>query len=189
VSEAASTGLGVGLVRGINVGPTTAVGMAELAASFEAAGFSAVKTLLRSGNVVFEGPGRFGSSGDDRAAAVERELADRSGVSARVLLLPAKEFRRVADENPLLDVGDDFSKLVVTFLGADPMPRTLEVPDADAIAPELVSVGHQAIYQWCPLGVSKTRLTASFWRQLSPAATARNWRTVLRIRGELDSRT
>ena len=186
-----STGseLAVGLVRGINVGPTTAVSMSDLAASFEAAGFSGVRTMLRSGNVVFEASGVVGGPGDDRAEAVARELAKRSGVSARVLIVPEKEFRRIAAENPLLDAGDDFSKQVVTFLGAEPMPTALEVPAAEAIAPEVVAVGRQAIYQWCPLGVSKTRLTASFWRQLSPAATARNWRTVLRILEELDARS
>ncbi len=182
-------GLGVGLVRGINVGPTTAVAMSDLVASFEEAGFTGVRTLLRSGNVVFEVSGKLGASGDDRASAVEGGLTKRSGVSARVLLLPEEEFRRVAAGNPLLDDGDDFSKLVVTFLGAEPMPGALDVPSPESIAPEIVVVGRQAIYQWCPLGVSKTRLTAAFWRQLSPAATARNWRTVLRILGELDART
>ncbi|WP_345764324.1 DUF1697 domain-containing protein [Diaminobutyricibacter sp. McL0608] len=179
----------VGLVRGINVGPSTAVAMDDLAASFEAVGFTAVRTLLRSGNVVFELPAGSALSVDRSAAKVERELAGRSGVAARILLIPGAEFRRIAAENPLLDDGDDFSKQVVTFLGAEPMPKKVEVPDAYSIAPEVVAVGRQAIYQWCPLGVSKTRLTAAFWRQLSPAATARNWRTVLRILGELDART
>jgi uncharacterized protein (DUF1697 family) len=116
-------------------------------------------------------------------------LSARSGVDARVLLVSEAEFRRIAAENPLLEAGDDFSKQVVTFLGAEPMPSRLEVPAAESIAPEVVAVGRQAIYQWCPLGVSKSRLAAPFWRQLSPAATARNWRTVQRILGELDART
>ena len=181
--------LGVGLVRGINVGPTSAVAMSDLAASFEAAGFTSVRTLLRSGNVVFESSGEVDAARDGTATAVERELAARSGVAARVLLVPEAEFRRIASENPLLAAGDDFSKQVVTFLGAERMPSTLDVPAAESIAPEVVAVGRQAIYQWCPLGVSKTRLTAAFWRQLSPVATARNWRTVLRILGELGART
>jgi uncharacterized protein (DUF1697 family) len=180
---------GVGLVRGINVGRSSAVAMPDLAASFEAVGLTGVRTLLRSGNVVFESSDELDTSADRVASAVERELAARSGVSARVLIVPEKEFRRIASEDPLLDAGDDFSKQVVTFLGAEPMPSGLVVPDPESIAPELVAVGRQAIYQWCPLGVSKTKLTAAFWRQLSPAATARNWRTVLRILGELDART
>ena len=179
--------LGVGLVRGINVGRSSTVAMADLAASFEAVGFTNVRTLLRSGNVVFESDGS--SAAEDRADALQRELSERSGVSARVLVLAEAEFRRIAAENPLLDVGDDFSRQVVTFLGAEPMPTEVTVPEAASIAPEVVTVGRQAIYQWCPLGVSKTKLTAAFWRQLSPAATARNWRTVQRILEELDART
>ncbi|HEY2555909.1 MAG TPA: DUF1697 domain-containing protein [Diaminobutyricibacter sp.] len=184
---AARLKLGVGLVRGINVGPSSAVAMSDLAASFEAVGFTGVRTLLRSGNVIFEASD--GSGAGERAKAVEHELTARSGVSARVMLIAEEEFRRIATENPLLDAGDDFSKQVVTFLGAEPMPRRLDVPDAETIAPEVVAVGRQAIYQWCPLGVSKTKLPAAFWRQLDPAATARNWRTVQRILEELDART
>lgn len=178
--------VGVGLVRGINVGPTTAVAMSDLAAAFEVCGFTAVRTLLRSGNVVFESARRFGAAD---ASAVADALAARSGIASRVLLIGADEFRRVAQANPLLEVGDDLSKLVVTFLGEESAPAGLVPPEASAIAPEIVAVGERAVYQWCPLGVSKSRLTASFWKQLTPAATARNQRTVLRILAEVDGRT
>jgi uncharacterized protein (DUF1697 family) len=163
--------------------------MSDLAASFEAAGCTNIRTLLRSGNVVFAATGGSTPRWDREAPRVEKEIAARSGVSARVLLVPEAEFRRIAAENPLLDAGDDPSKQVVTFLGSEPMPKTLDVPAADSIAPEIVAIGNRAIYQWCPLGVSKTRLGPAFWRQLSPAATARNQRTVERILGELDART
>src|SRR5262245_54107358 len=47
----------IALLRGINVGRAKRISMAELKALFEALGFRNVRTLLNSGNVVFD-PGR-----------------------------------------------------------------------------------------------------------------------------------
>ena len=44
----------VGLLRGINVGGNTKVPMEELRHVCEGLGFTSVKTILNSGNVVFE---------------------------------------------------------------------------------------------------------------------------------------
>ncbi|WP_223690298.1 DUF1697 domain-containing protein [Leifsonia poae] len=175
---------GVGLVRGINVGASTKVSKTDLVAAFEGAGLGAVTTLLQSGNVVFD----IAQPLDALVASrVEAGLARRSGVSARVLLLEEGEFRRIAAENPLLGVADDFSKLVVTFVGGE-ISDELAAPSADGLAPEVVQLGRRAVYQWCPLGVSKSQLKPAFWRGLGGVMTGRNWRTVLRILEELDTR-
>lgn len=176
---------GVGLVRGINVGASTRVAKDDLAAAFADAGFERVSTFLQSGNVVFDAAAAPSAA---EAAAVESAIEKRSGVSARVILLTEKAFRAVAAANPLLAAGDDHSKLMVTFLD-HPVPSALSLPDADAIAPEVVSLGERAVYQWCPLGVSKSKLTPAFWREVGPVATGRNWRTVLRLIEELDARS
>ena len=42
------------LMRGVNVGTTKRIAMADLRAAFEAEGFGNVRTLLQSGNVVFD---------------------------------------------------------------------------------------------------------------------------------------
>jgi uncharacterized protein (DUF1697 family) len=175
---------GVGLVRGINVGPTTRVAKGDLLAAFADAGFTNAKSLLASGNAVFDAERAPGGS---ETSIVEEGIRSRSGVPARVLLLDEVEFR-IADENPLLGDGDDFSKLMVTFLGSD-LPDGFQVPPAADLAPELVRTGTRAIYQWCPLGVSKTKLKPSFWKRAGELATGRNWRTVLKLLEELDARS
>ncbi|WP_348790157.1 DUF1697 domain-containing protein [Leifsonia sp. NPDC080035] len=174
--------LGVGLIRGINVGGSTRVAKADLAASFEQAGFRDVVTLLQSGNVVFAADV---APTEADAATVSAELRRRSGVDAGVVLLTGPEFRRIAAANPLS--GDDDARLVVTFLDHE-VPRGIDVPEPDGLAPEELRLGTRAVYQWCPLGVSKSRVPASFWRSLGPVATARNQRTVQRILAELDRR-
>ncbi|GAA1443562.1 DUF1697 domain-containing protein [Leifsonia poae] len=175
---------GVGLVRGINVGPTTRVAKQQLVDAFEEAGLVDVRTFLASGNIVFDADR---APGESERRAVEAGIEARSGVAARVLLITEQEFRRIADANPLLDAGDDFSKLVVTFVGAD-LPDGVKVPPSDELAPELVRLGTRAVYQWCPLGVSKSKLPASFWKSVGEVATGRNWRTVLKLLEELDTR-
>ena len=154
----------VGLIRGINVGGASRVAKADLAAAFEAAGFREVVTLLQSGNVVFAADAA--PTAED-ARSVTAELHRRSGVDAGVVLLPEAEFRRVAAANPLS--GDDDARLVVTFLDHD-LPADVVAPDAESIAPEELRLGKRAVYQWCPLGVSKSRVKPAFWRSLGPVA-------------------
>ena len=56
--------------------------MADLRAVVEGLGYSDVRTLLNSGNVVFTG-----APGKDISARLEEALAARTGVSAKVIVL------------------------------------------------------------------------------------------------------
>lgn len=176
--------LGVGLVRGINVGGSARVGKAELAAAFESAGFTDVVTLLQSGNAVFRASGAPTRS---QATAVAAHLEESSGVTPGVVLLAEEGFRRIAEANPLLEASDDDSRLLVTFLDHD-LPAPVRAPEDAELAPELLRLGSRAVYQWCPLGVSKSVVPAAFWRSVGPVATGRNQRTIARILAELDRR-
>ena len=163
----------VALVRGINVGKAKQVSMADLAAVVDACGGTDVRTVLRSGNVVFT------AKEPVAGAAVEAELLRRTGVSSSVLLIGGAALLRVAADNPLLDVADDPSRLMVGFTSQPPDGSL--APDAATLAPEMLVVGEHAVYQWCPDGVMASRVPASFWRQVAPVVTVRNWRTVLRL--------
>jgi len=165
----------VALLRGINVGAANRITMVDLRAVFEALGHTGVTTLLQSGNVVFDSPRVLGAAA---VIALEDELANRSGIRCRILVLPAERFQAVLAANPLLEEADDPSLMVVTFLETAP-PADLKVP-TDLGAEKLV-IGTDAVYQWCPLGVSKSKVPVSFFRALGPAATARNLRTVGKI--------
>jgi uncharacterized protein (DUF1697 family) len=169
----------VALLRGINVGTANRISMTDLRSVFEALRYTDVTTLLQSGNVVFTAPRGLGPSA---TIALEDELANTTGVQARILVLDAARFLEVARANPLVPIADNDSLLVVTFLGAAP-PASLEVPTD--LEPEVLEVGDKAIYQWCPRGVSKSIVPPKFFRSLGPEATTRNWRTVKKIAGLL----
>ena len=170
----------VALLRGINVGTAKSVPMAKLAEVFGGLGFTGVKTLLRSGNVVFEADGALPA---DAASVIEGAVLAATGVHSSVLVLDSPAFMAIADANPLLDVATDGSKSFVTFVA--PMPATVEVPDAASLHPEILRLGEAVVYQWFPDGSLQTRVPKAFWRQFPGVVTARNWNTVTKIVGLL----
>ena len=163
----------VALLRGINVGTSVRLPMADLRAIVEAAGGTDVATYLQSGNVVFTA-----SPGSDAldAAALEAAIP----VTTRVLILTEAEFRAVAAENPLRDIATNPSRLFTTFV--DAVPASFDLPD---LAPEVVVVGRRAVYQWLPEGFGTSVFAAKYSKKLGPLATARNERTVQAILGML----
>jgi uncharacterized protein (DUF1697 family) len=172
----------VALIRGINVGKAKRVAMADLRALVEKLGYTEVRTLLNSGNIVFDA-GREASS--TVAAGIEQGMAARLKVPARVTVLTGAEFKTVVDENPLGAVADNPSRLLVAFL-SDPKDRARLQPLAgQAWTPEALGIGGRAAYVWCPSGMLESPLTEAVWRVLGDATTTRNWATVTKIRALL----
>jgi uncharacterized protein (DUF1697 family) len=163
------------LLRGINVNPTTRVSMGDLRDILAGLGYDGVHTVLQSGNVILDSARR------PDAAKLESAIAAGTGVRSRVVVLAVADFRALVAANPLLDVSDDLSKIVITFLDDDIVPGEIERPADAELAPERVVVTPRAIYQWCPQGILQSKLKPAWWRQFGPVATTRNVRTVNRI--------
>lgn len=168
----------VALIRGINVGRSKRVPMAELRELLEDLGYTGVRTLLNSGNAVYT------TAKDTPAAAaarIEKALVLRLNVEARVVVLTAAEVSKVVAENTLRDVADDHSRLLVSFY-FDPADRAKLKPllaqdwDDDKLA-----VGSRAAYLWCKGGILDSPLQTAANRALKNAVTARNWATVLKL--------
>jgi uncharacterized protein (DUF1697 family) len=169
----------VALLRGINVGRSKRVGMADLRESVEALGYDDVRTYLQSGNVVFTGKdGR-----PERAAQkIEDQLAERLGLDVRVLVRTRDELAEVIDRNPLSEIASDPRRLLVAFLSSSPDPKRLRDVDPADFEPDAFAVGAREIYLWCPDGFHATKLGHAFWeKQLQLTATARNWNTVTKL--------
>ena len=168
----------VALIRGINVGRAKRVAMADLRALVERLGYSEVRTLLNSGNVVFT---TRGAVSGNAGARIEEGLASKLGVSARVIVLSARELATVVTDNPLLDVADDPSRLLVAVL-ADPAHRSWLKPLVQQDwAPEALAVGARVAYLWCPNGMMASRLAEAVGRVLRDGVTTRNWATMTKL--------
>jgi uncharacterized protein (DUF1697 family) len=85
------------LLRGINVGGTNLVKMADLRSAFEEMGFADVATYIASGNVLFRGPRQ---KRDRLAARIESELSRRFEVELKVVLLTEAQLRDVVEGAP-----------------------------------------------------------------------------------------
>ena len=154
--------------------------MAELALVFTEWGFTDVATVLRSGNVVFNSRT---APPADTPARMEAAVLAATGVRSSMLLLDSAAFSMILDANPLVGQATDGSKSFVTFVTS--MPASLELPEACALAPELLAVGPGAVYQWMPDGSLQTRVPRSFWKQFDTPVTTRNWNTAQKLRALL----
>jgi uncharacterized protein (DUF1697 family) len=167
----------VALIRGINVGRAKRVAMADLRALVESLGYLDVRTLLNSGNVVFTAP----RAAAGAAARIEKGLAERLGVPARVTVLTAAELAAAVAENPLLEIAREPSRLLVAVL-ADPVDRRRLAPLlAEDWSPEALALGARVAYLWCPEGVLASRLAEAVGRALGDAVTTRNWATLTKL--------
>ena len=167
------------LLRGINVNPSTRVAMADLRDILAGLGYGDVTTLLQSGNVIL------GSASRPDVDELERAIVEGTGVKSRVVVLSAESFRTIVDSNPMLEVGDDLSRMVITFLEGDIVPSEIERPSDLELAPEQLVLTSRAVYQWCPDGILQSRLKPAWWKQFGPTATTRNVRTANRILARL----
>jgi len=103
----------VALLRGINVGKAKRIAMADLRGVVAALGYTDVRTLLNSGNVVLTAPP---SAKADPGPRIERAVRERLGVSSRVVVVTAREWKTILAGNPLALPGRNPSRLMVAVL-------------------------------------------------------------------------
>jgi uncharacterized protein (DUF1697 family) len=168
----------VALIRGIDVGRAKRVAMADLRELLEDFGYTDVRTLLNSGNAVYTAPR---DTPAEAAARIEKAMLLRLDVSARVAVLTAAELTAVVAENPLLDVADNFSRLLVAVpLEAADLSNLKPLVDQDW-GDDAFALGKRAAYLWCPQNLLESPVTRAMNRALKDAVTTRNWATTLKL--------
>jgi uncharacterized protein (DUF1697 family) len=168
----------VALIRGINVGKTKRLSMSDLREAFLNLGFANVRTLLNSGNVVFDAP-RLGTP--KLAADIEKAIAAKFGFDARVVVITAAALNKIVDENPLLDVAKDFSRHFVAFAPDSAAWAALQALQQQTWMPDVLAMTPRAAYLWCEAGAIDSKLSQAFGRKAGGHVTLRNWATVLKI--------
>jgi uncharacterized protein (DUF1697 family) len=174
----------VALLRGINVGKAKRVAMADLRKLFESLGHEEVTTLLNSGNVVFSSKSK---SPRDDAAAIERAIATRLKVSARVTVLDGREIRQAVAANPLRSIADNPSRLLLMVLHDGKVSAKLEPLLAERWEPEAFALAGRIAYLWCPDGILAGRLWAAADRLADGGGTARNLATMSKLVALVDA--
>ena len=166
----------VALLRAVNVGGTAKLPMAALREILEHAGYKNVRTLLASGNTLFEAP-KTASAKLERH--IEALLADKAGMRTDVSVRSAEEWAAVLDQNPFPEEAASApSQLGLMVMKAGPdEPNLTAYLDAYA-GPEKVIAGERCIYIYFPDGMGRTKLTIS---NKVGIGTVRNWNTALKI--------
>ncbi len=159
----------IALLRAVNVGGTGKLPMAALAAMCEAEGYTAVRTLLASGNVVFDsdaGPARV-------KAALERRLLAYAGKPVVVMVRSPVQMAAVLAANPFPDAPGN--RVLAIFLDGPPPADALEA--VRHLGDERLALGRREIYVAYGDGMAGSKLVVP----AASAGTARNMNTVARL--------
>lgn len=167
----------IALLRAINVGGVT-VPMAELRSFFEKLGFASVRTLLQTGNVVFETAQR-----GDLEKLLEAEAAKRLKLATDFLVRDPAEWNAILDHNPFAKMAkEDPARLVVMPLKHAPTAAGIATLRAAIPGREQIAPGARHLYITYPDGQGRSRLNLKLIEsKLGTRGTARNWNTARKI--------
>jgi uncharacterized protein (DUF1697 family) len=166
----------IALLRGINVGGSAIVKMADLKAAFVSMKFEKIDTYLQSGNVVFEAPDR---DTGELSLVIKESLKKRFGFDIGVIAIPAKRFKKIAGSNPFLSPSSNIDHLYVTFLAETPERSVVDSLKMPVGKDEKFAVVGSEIFLYLPNGYGRTKINNNaFEKKLGNMATTRNWKTV-----------
>jgi len=176
----------VAFFRGVNVGGRNRLPMKDLAAMFEAAECTHVRTYVQSGNVVFDASPRVAAGIAKRiAGAVDK----RFGHAPIAIVRSAEELRATIEANPFLSRGADLSRLQVMMLSEIPSAERAASLDPNRSPGDEFALVGADLYLYQPAGIADSKLTnAYFDAKLKTTSTARNWRTMLAIADLIDAK-
>jgi uncharacterized protein (DUF1697 family) len=170
----------IALLRGMNVGGKNIVAMAALRELLAELGLVGARTLLQSGNAVFQCEGKTAAALE---SLLEKETAARLKVAADYLVRSSADWAKVVAANPFpKEAESDPSHLVVMFLKSAPAPASIKTLEASIKGREVLRLSGKELYVVYPDGIGTSKLTGTLIeRQLGVRGTARNWNTVLKL--------
>lgn len=169
----------VALLRGINVGGNSLIKMDALKAAFEKTGHTNVRTLIASGNVIFDSDEK---NQEKLAKTLEEAVMKTFNVSSRVLVLSEKEMKTVLAEIPASWKKVNDLRMYVCFIFPTMKPKDAahEVPVKDGI--DVVDVGKNVLYLSTKMqGITKSGLSKMVGTKMYKEMTMRNFNTTKRI--------
>jgi uncharacterized protein (DUF1697 family) len=164
------------ILRGINVGASRSIKMEALRQLMSELGCLNVKTYIQSGNVVFQS-----EATDENLLAqnIGETITAKFGFDVPVLVRNVAEWSEILAKNPFLqDKNKEEAFFHITFLATVPTEENKEKVKAGKSQDDDFSILDRAVYLYCPIGYSNSKLTNSFLEnKLKTTATTRNWKT------------
>ena len=171
----------IALLRGINVSGHKPVPMSELRSLCERLRWTGVQTYIQSGNVVFTAAAAPAVLEAELDQAIER----RFSFSVPVIIRAASDWPAFVKSNPFPEASAAEPNHVMLVLS-----KMAPKPGAATALQERAAAGEQVVQAGGALwihfggdgGVAKSKLSPTLLdRLIGSTATARNWRTVLKL--------
>jgi uncharacterized protein (DUF1697 family) len=177
---AATTTTVIALLRAVNVGGRKPAPMSDLRSWLEELGFSEVRSVLQSGNLVFRSDAVVGA---DIERFLEAEAGKRLQLHTDFFIRTVPEWKRIVERNPFgAEAERDPAHLVVLFLKDVPGSENVEALQASISGPEIVRFDGRTAYAVYPAGIGESPLTtAAIEKKLGTRCTGRNWNTVQKV--------
>jgi uncharacterized protein (DUF1697 family) len=175
------------LLRGINVGSTRKVPMADLRAVCVQLEWQCPETYIQSGNLIVDAPG----DPQHLRRVLEPKLAARFGFAVDVVARAASNWKTYVATNPFAEDTAALGKMVHLYLSRDPLsPLAAAVLQERAQTGERICMARAALWiDYGARGVAASKLTpSSIDKACGSPATGRNWNTVLKISEMLAAR-
>jgi uncharacterized protein (DUF1697 family) len=169
----------IALLRAVNLAGVNKVGMADLRELVAGLGFRDARTLLNSGNVVFEASGKTAAL----EQTLERAAAKQLGLETDFFVRTAKEWQAIIEANPFpREAKEDPSHLLALITKDVVEPASATALQKAIVGRELVRAKGRCLYIVYPDGIGRSKLTnAIFVKHIRTRGTARNWNTVLKL--------
>lgn len=167
----------VALLRGI--GPMNPnMRNEKLRELFESLGFTHVRTVISSGNVLFEAQGKTPTSLE---RIIEQALPRQLGFTSTTIVRSQRQLQQILRTNPFAGLTHgQKTYLTVTFLKHRPGAKETNLPETTAYT--VLRIQGRAIYSVVDLNNTKTpQLMTWLEKQYGKEITTRTWKTVERI--------
>lgn len=172
--------IALSLLRGINVGGRKKIKMADLRDLYASLGYPNARSLLQTGNVVFD------TDEPDLArvkARLEAGISAAFGFDVPVIMRSPAAFKTIFQRQPFTDEQlNEPSKIVVVFLSGAPSPQSVDALRENNPGREGIWADGNELYIFYIDGQARSKLNNSrIERALDLPATARNWNTCKRL--------
>ncbi len=177
----------IALLRGINVGGNAKVPMADLKKMFEKMGFKNTKTILNTGNIIFDVPPSQKTTLTSLTKTIETELEKTFGFPIKTHLRTREDIEKLIAEDPFKKINvTPETRLYITFLVDTPKAKspTFKVP---YISPDknfqiLKLTDREIIYVLTVTpDMRSTDVMNILEKEFGKSLTTRNWNTVLKM--------
>jgi uncharacterized protein (DUF1697 family) len=164
-------------LRGVNVGGVN-LKMADVTKAFEDVGFTKVKTILASGNVLLDSR----SGVDAVRKKAEKALRDAFGYDSWVLAYDLKTVQKISEKFPFEREVDGYHSYVTFVTDADVLDELADLAD-DAGPEEKIERGEGVLYWQVPnKGTLDTTIGKTMGKKrYKSSTTTRNLRTVEKV--------